>query len=432
MADRNSHFSLNATAKGSFGGPRLRTHGGRDCRVEKVPLGSRKLAIDWVPGQARRATGISIPDRFALETAQRSPMFLTLVGVVFLSMWLISTHAAAENEIVRSVPENLSVQWEFQADEAIEAAPVVAEKLIFVADVMGKLYAVDRSNGKLVWNHDFDTGFIAAPAVQENRLVIGDVEGNVYAIEADSGTIVWQKQTDGEINGSAAFYKSTVLVTSQDGSLYSFESDDGTLKWTYQTDDQIRCSPTIAGTRTFLGGCDGRLHVVDLETGKGIGEPMPLGGPTGSTVAVAGNLAVLPIMDGAVLSFDWKTAKQIWRYVDEERSQEYRSSAAIQANTVVVSSQKKQVDALSLKTGERLWRYSLQRRADASPVIAGDDVWIAATDGRLIRLSLQEGKEIWKFEIRGSFVAAPVIEKTPSGSVQLYVADDNGILRCFE
>jgi len=356
---------------------------------------------------------------------------LTLVGVVFLSLGLTQSLAAADSSNGLIVPENPSVKWEFKADEAIEAAPVVADTIVFVADVMGKLYAVDRSSGKLLWARDFDTGFIAAPAVRENRLFIGDVEGNVYAIEADSGKIVWQKPTEGEINGSPAFYQSTVLMTSQDGNLYSFAVDDGSLKWTYQTDDQIRCSPSVAGSRTFLGGCDGKLHVVDLETGKAISDPMPLGGPTGSTVAIADGLAVLPIMDGAVLSFDWKTAKQLWRYVDEERSQEYRSSAAIQGDTVVVSSQKKQVDALSLKTGERLWRYSLRRRADASPVIAGGDVWIAATDGRLIRLSLQDGKELWKFEIRGSFVAPPVIAKTPTGNVQLYVADDNGILRCF-
>ena len=93
---------------------------------------------------------------------------------------------------------------------------------------------------------------------------------------------------------------------------------------------------------------------------------------------------------------------------------------------MVVSSQYKQVDAISIKTGERVWRHTLRRRADASPVIAGDEVWIAATDGRLIRMNLSDGKETWQYEIKGSFVAGPAI-----AGDQLFIADDEGIVRCF-
>ena len=131
-------------------------------------------------------------------------------------------------------------------------------------------------------------------------------------------------------------------------------------------------------------------------------------------------------MDGAVLAFDWKEQKQLWLYEDAERPMEYRSSAAVADDLVVVSSQSKQVDAISLATGKLKWRYSLKRRADASPVIAGRDVWVAATDGRLIRLSLASGEEKWSYEIRGSFIAAPAIV----GS-QLFIGDDDGVLRCF-
>jgi outer membrane protein assembly factor BamB len=93
----------------------------------------------------------------------------------------------------------------------------------------------------------------------------------------------------------------------------------------------------------------------------------------------------------------------------------------------VLSSQFKQVDAISTVTGKLKWRHTLRRRADASPVIAGKDVWIAATDGRLIRLELQNGtEEKWSYEIRGSFLAGPAI-----AGQELFIADDDGIVRCF-
>ena len=327
----------------------------------------------------------------------------------------------------QTLPEDLQVVWEYKADEAIETTPVVVGKRVFVSDVMGKVYAVDRGTGKEIWKVDFDTGFLASPAVQSDHVVIGDIDGNLYNLAAATGKERWRKSTDGEIVGSAAFHGENVLTTSQSGKLHCFRLKDGAEVWTYEANDQIRCSPTIAGDRTFLGGCDGQMHVIDLKTGKSVGKSFELGGPTGSTPCVVGNRAFLPIMDGAVLAFDWKAQKELWQYMDEERPQEYRNSAAVTEELMVLSSQYKQVDALSISTGKLKWRHTLRRRADASPVIAGRDVWIAATDGRLIRLGLDNGtNEKWSYEIRGSFLAGPAI-----AGQELFIADDDGVVRCF-
>ncbi len=334
--------------------------------------------------------------------------------------------ASASGTSSVQLPDQLTVAWEFKADEAIETTPVIDAAMVFTADVMGTLYAIDRKDGKEVWRKEYDTGFLASPIVAGDQIVIGDVDGNVYALAKSDGSERWKQVTDGEISGSAAIYEDKVLVASQDGKLYCYTAKDGKLVWTYQADDQIRCSPTVAGDRTFLGGCDAKLHVIDLKTGKAASETLPLGGPTGSTPAVSGNIAVVPVMEGAVLAFDWKSPKQLWSYEDFEQSQEYRSSAAVSEHVAIVSSQRKVVDAIDLKTGKRLWRHTLRRRADASPVIAGNDVWIPATDGRLLRLSLADGKEKWSYEIRGAFISGVAVTDK-----ELFVADDKGVVRCF-
>ncbi|MEM8666019.1 MAG: PQQ-binding-like beta-propeller repeat protein [Planctomycetota bacterium] len=343
--------------------------------------------------------------------------------------WLLPRgDAGSTGRTEQTLPEKLDVLWEAKAGEAIEGSLVVGDGRVIGADVMGKVYAFDEKSGDPLWTRDFGTGFLTgvAPAVSGNTVVIGDYEGNVFALDAKTGEERWRKTTDGEVAGSVGFYEGNVLVPSSGGSLYSFALEDGELKWTYDANDQIRCSPTVAGDRTFLGGCDGNLHVIDLKTGKAASEPLPLGGPTGSTPSVIGTSAFVPIMDGDVLAFDFKTGKQLWRYRDPDRSQEYRNSPAATEDLVIVSSQFKQVDAISTKTGEHQWRYTLKRRAEASPVIAGEDVWLAASDGRLIRLSLTDGTEKWTYEVRGSFIASPAI-----ANERLYIADDDGVIRCF-
>ena len=324
------------------------------------------------------------------------------------------------------MPEDLSILWETKLDEAIETTPVVGFGQVFTADVFGKIYALDQDSGKLRWKRDYETGFLSSPSLNDQKLIIGDVEGTVYALDVESGKELWRAETEGEINGSAGFFEDSVVIASQDGSLYCYDLANGKQRWKYQTQDQVRCSPSIAGNRTFLGGCDGQLHQVDLRTGMTIGKPLPLGGPTGSTPAISKSKVVIPIMDGAVIAFDWEKQEQVWLYQDIDRPMEYRSSAAIADKLVVVSSQTKQVDALAIDNGELKWRYTLKRRADASPVIADEDVWIASTDGRLIRLSLNGGEEKWIYEIRGSFLAAPSIV-----GERLFIGDDDGVMRCF-
>ena len=285
-------------------------------------------------------------------------------------------------------------------------------------------------------------------------LVLGDVEGNVYGLDPATGQTRWRTQVDGEIDAAASFFALVppgpidswpesslrtalrVLVTSQDGNLRCLSASDGKLLWTYETGDQIRCGASIGGGRTFLGGCDGGLHLVDLRTGKGVGEPFSLDGPTGSTPAVVDRDVFLPTMGGIVYRFSLSQAKDtdgnstagspVWQYQDPDLTMEYRSDVAVGPDRIIAASKQKQVDALDRETGKLLWRKTLRRRSDASPLIAGDDVWIASTDGRLVRLSLQSGEERWSYEIRGSFLAAPALVGD-----RLIIADDEGVVRCF-
>lgn len=354
-----------------------------------------------------------------------SPIFGGAVAVA--ADWpLPRGDAQATGSTATQLPEELAVRWEFSADDPIESTPVVLAGRVYVADVSGKIYCLDAADGKEIWRLETEVGFVAGPAVDGDLLVIGDLDGNVYGVHAETGKRVWTHDAGGEISSAAAFNADSVLIASQDGNLYGLSRTDGSRVWTYETSDQIRCSPSIAGDRTFLGGCDGNLHTVSIVDGKSSTPPLPLGGPTGSTPAIDGDLAFLPIMDGAVIAMDWKANREVWRYVDPERSQEYRTSPAIRDGVVVVTSQARQVDALDAATGKPKWRYTLRRRADASPVIAGNDVWLASTDGRLTRLSLADGIEKWNYEIRGQFASAPAVADD-----KLFIADSRGVVRCF-
>lgn len=341
--------------------------------------------------------------------------------------WLMDRgDLAATGAIEQTLPQELEELWRFEAGDAVEGSVIVLNQSVIVATVDGQLHSVTLQDGRAEWKQETEAGFLASPTADSKMVVIGDLDGVVRAYDVAKGDLLWTHETDGEINAGAALVDELVLVTSQDGSLYGLDRKSGERRWTYTTGDQIRCRPTVVGGRTFLGGCDGSLHSIRVSDGTKAAEPMPLDGPTGSTPAVVGQMAVLPTHGGSVLAFDWEAGKQLWSYSDPERGQEYRTSAAMTKDIVVVASQNRQVFALDPKDGHALWSTPLRRRSDSSPVIAGDDVWIAATDGRLYRLGLVDGKEKWQYEIKGGFLASPAIAQG-----RLIVATDAGTVICF-
>lgn len=379
-------------------------------KTELWPLVARKIFLAWAFGMLG----------WAVAAAQAAPP-------TAVAEWPFARgNPQGTGAVEIQLPEKLAERWRYEAGEAIDATVIVAEQTVYIADAMGGIHAVSLADGKLRWRAETELGFLAPPAVSDGLLVVGDIDGVVYAFDAKTGERRWTFTTASEINAGAMFYGDHVLVSSQDGNLYALKASDGSSVWTYETSDQIQCTPTIAGSRTFLGGCDGQLHTVDLTTGKAAAEPLPLGGPTLSTPAVVGDRAFLTTHGGLVLAFDWKSNKRLWEFDDPERNQEYRSSPAATEQTVVVASQFRKVIALDAETGEPRWSRMLRRFAEASPVIAGDDVWIAATDGRLYRFALSDGTPRWEYELRGSFQAAPVVVDG-----HLLVANDDGTVIAF-
>ncbi|MCA9134234.1 MAG: PQQ-binding-like beta-propeller repeat protein, partial [Planctomycetales bacterium] len=271
-----------------------------------------------------------------------------------------------------------------------------------------------------------DTGFVASPAYKDGWLFVGDYDGVLHALQASDGRQKWQFATGLEIDASPNFYQQQVLVTSQDGALYALQRATGELAWKYETGDQLQCGATLAGDRTFLGGCDAQLHVIDVNNGQAVGQPLPLDAPTGSTPSVLGNRVFVPTYAGEIFCFELPTLELKWRFKKPQLADEFKNSVALGQGLAVAASRNKTVFALDIQTGEVVWQQKLRKRSDASPVIAGQDVWIAAADGRILRFDLKTGQQTWMFEAKPAFMGSPAV-----ADGKLVVASDRGTILCF-
>ena len=330
------------------------------------------------------------------------------------------------------------------------AVPVIADGVIYVGDLDGTFHALELASGQSLWTFEAkDAGFPSAAALADDPalpLVVGDDIGVVRGLDRTTGKVLWKYLTDGEISGGPTILPTTdgprALVGSQDASLSCLDLATGKLVWKHSIADQIRCGPTVArlkdGSRIFLAGCDGRLHVVDAASGKETAS-VEIGGPTGTTPAVAGDRVFFGTEGGGFFAIDFLKPTVAWRHQPAAGGQAYRSSAAIANDLVIVGTRGRAVEALAVADGRQAWRRPMPGRVDASPVVvtatggasvptapARSVAIVADAKGTIMAIDVASSEPAWQFDAGGSFAAGPAV-----AAGKVVVASEDGSIWCF-
>jgi outer membrane protein assembly factor BamB len=349
--------------------------------------------------------------------------------------WLVSRADSASSGYVASkLPKEPKLLWEKSFEKSgFEGTPVLSDGKCYAADVEGNVYCLDLRDGSEVWKKSFKNGFVASLALREGKLILGDYDGHIYCIAAKDGQVLWEADIMQAMASGANFYDDLVLISSEGGVLFAFQLSDGTKAWEYSTGDQLRSAPTVWQEFALLGGCDGRLHKINLKQGSAQGDGLSLDGPSGSTPAMSGSIAIVPTQAGQVLAYDLATDEKKWSFEDSERAQEVRSSPAIYSSSdasekklALITTRNRRVLAIDLVDGKMVWEAIVRKRCDASPVICDARVWVGGLDGKLAALDIRDGSEVWSFQLTGQVLASVAI-----GQGKIIAVTDKGNIACF-
>ncbi len=365
-------------------------------------------------------------------------MIHSLLGVILsiLSADPTSQHAGADWPIFRGNPQLTGVatcelpakpvvRWRFETGDLIESAATIADGRAYVGCDNGILFAIDLATGKLRWKHESKSAIKSSPTVHQDWVFYGDEEGDFHALDRSSGREKWHFKTGGEIVSSANCAGDHLVFGSYDGSLYCLSAKDGRLIWKSQTEDKLHGTPALTKDVAMISGCDGSLHVIRLSDGTTV-RSIPLSSPSGASAATLGDRVFVGTMGNQVLGINWSAGKRLWKYENPDKEFPFLSSAAVTEKIIVIGGRDKIVHALDPDTGQSLWAFPTQGKIDASPVIVGDRVFVASTDGRLYSLTLRTGKETWRFEAGSGIYASPAV-----GEGCIVIGTEDGILYCL-
>lgn len=210
--------------------------------------------------------------------------------------------------------------------------------------------------------------------------------------------------------------------------LVAYEKETGQLKWRLPIANGAEPSATAIRDRVFIGAGDGNFYSVDAKTGQvqwqfntkseNLGEPLL---DEGVVYFVAGN-NVLYALDAA-------TGRQVWLYSRQNTSQfaiRGDSKPALRNGTLFVGFSDGSLVAFDAKGGNVQWEIQLNRNKrfkdiDASPILDGDQIYIAGYDDRLYAVSATKGEVIWRVNGGGysavTLMGDKIIYPTSNGEV---------------
>ncbi len=340
--------------------------------------------------------------------------------------WPLFRGNALGNGIATSpLPDDMKLHWKHTVPNgAFDATAAIVDGVVYIGDLDGNFFALNLADGKVIWTKKHPAGFSAAAAVDNDVIFVGDIDGRFYAFDAKDGSTKWSYEAAGKIY-SANFNGPHVLFGAEDGTMHCLNRTDGKEVWKFQIEDQIRCSPTIIGSRAFLVGCDGKLHIIDVDKGKEAAA-VPLNSPAGSTAAAGGDRIFFGTSSGEFLAVDWKKAEKLWSFWDRARQQPISASAALTDDAVYVAGEDRTLRAFKLDSNTELWKLQMRAKLESSPVVVGNRLFLGGHDGKLHAIDRTTGKEIWSYETGGKLVASPAV-----AAERLVISSDDGVVYCF-
>lgn len=349
----------------------------------------------------------------------------------------------------------LTLAWRAGTGGSIHiAAPVVAKGLVFQStkneDTLSGngLAACDARAGTLRWRHSTDAAIKRAPAYCNGRFFLVTTTGLVQGLTAENGESQWSYKL-----GDASQLWVYTAPLAMFGRVYigansrfvALDQESGEVLW--RRDDVV--SDDFPPCTNSPAACDGyivvafygqpiNLTVLDAATGETVwvkaeGKPCDIY----STPVIDEDGTIYTVSASAVRAYDVESGTIKW--VAPFTLNRVRATPALAEGRLFVCTGNGTLHALEATSGREMWKWGACGNAPlftpyareggvtlASPVVAGNCVYVAAANGYLYALDTATGTCLWKHNLEVPLAAPPVI----SGN-GLWVGGCDGFIYAF-
>lgn len=366
------------------------------------------------------------------------------------------TNLLGSPEHIGIVPDTLStplqLAWVKNVGSNIYmSSPLIVRNAVFVASIddneSGKasVVSMDAQSGVVRWKYPVQASIRSSIASTSGLIFAQDVHGMLYAIDAEKGSLAWKKElgismvpalNDGLIAADGIVYAGTGK------SLCALKAATGEPIW--QNTGWNRgegCTATLSlGSHTLIGHANwGGLYANDATTGKMLWKLDSNGlSHRSASAAMHGDVFYL-ISDNSFFVIESKTGNILIRK-ELGYSVNVTSTPLVTDTEIIFGTATRGIVALDRRTLTEKWNFHSQpamiysapyvrnpaATVETSPVLAGNTIFMGASDGNIYGLNRQNGKLQWKHQ-----TGAPVFATVAISGNALYAVDFSGNVYCF-
>jgi outer membrane protein assembly factor BamB len=203
------------------------------------------------------------------------------------------------------------VVWEYKTNRdgpqaSFHGDPLVVDELFLIGTDGPNddgIYALDWATGALRWmapapSRDFGSRGVATDIqLLDGRVYDTSLADELMCVSVADGSLIWSQQSSFRereriLNGTPAIAQAAVFFGGLDGTAYAMRHEDGKRLWATPLGESIRTSVCILENGIVMGTGDGKLHLLDAETGS-VKRQLDLGKEPSAAIVEAGGMLLV-------------------------------------------------------------------------------------------------------------------------------------------
>lgn len=388
-----------------------------DVQLAKSSQASWQGAADWnvaagstVTLTATTKSGKIFSKEFALagnnapkiEWTTQLPADVAMADLQLVNGLLVVAVADDENAekggIYALNPDNGEIVWFYKSGFGIRNNFATDGSRIFAIDTRANIHAVDAATGERLWLNPSDPTIVSPAAsgiVCHNGIVAGGYGRHLRGIDAKSGKTLW-RNTSWEVEertpaeDKLALAGDSVIVISRLNGVYRHDLKTGRVMW-FAKQWLPNATTLVDGNNVWMIGSNNNVVRLNLADGKVLSEikPFPCKSTTATPVRLDNGLLLVASGDKGLGAINLNTNKEAWRFLG--RTCIFPTGDYITGNPHAIT---------------------------ATPLVDGDDLWVASNDGYLYKVDPNNGTTLR--EVR---IGMPILNRPCTDGTRVYVSD---------
>ncbi|MDQ7818509.1 MAG: PQQ-binding-like beta-propeller repeat protein [Melioribacteraceae bacterium] len=270
----------------------------------------------------------------------------------------------------KSITEFLQLKWTAETNGSQPNSSVlVSGDFVIVSDLSGRVYAFDRTSGKMIGYEKNDGSISTAPVLKYFRLYYAVNEKNHFystfkMFDFVNNKVLVEDRISGSVTNEMIRMEDGIAVLTNRGELIKYNYTASRV-WSTNLKSSIKSNPATNDHLIALGTMSGELILINKVDGSIVyREKISTSIEGGFTFE--NDWLYFGDNDGIIYSFDTKSNKIVWRF---NTGSKILATPVFDSEKLIVGNLSGRIFAVNKNSGEKIWMVDTKGLINTTPML---------------------------------------------------------------